>query len=192
MAWRVPFGQGIYLSGVATMSQAQPFSAELPSSSRLLLAQCESLHREQWVPRPLAEVFPFFAEARNLEELTPPFLSFHILTPEVKVRPRALIDYRLRLHGVPLRWRTIITDFEPGRRFVDEQLRGPYRVWRHEHTFEEQNGGTLLTDHVQYLAPGGPLAPLVHRLFVRGDLVRIFDYRKKIIEEKFSKAPTGK
>lgn len=159
----------------------------LPSRDPRLMAGAQTLRREQWVPRPLGEVFAFFADAANLEALTPPWLHFRILTPAVAMEAGALIDYRLYLHGVPLRWRTIITDWEPGRRFVDEQLHGPYRLWRHEHTFSERDGGTVLGDEVRYLAPGGPLAPLVHRVLVRPDLERIFDYRQRIIAERFGR-----
>lgn len=174
------------------MSPPTPSTIRLPSSNQRLRDRAEVLHREQWVPRPPVEVFPFFSAAANLQELTPPFLNFRILTPDVTMAPGALIDYELRLHGVPLRWRTVITDWEPGRRFVDEQLRGPYRLWRHEHLFEARDGGTQLTDHVEYLAPGGPLAPIVHRLFVRKDLQRIFDYRHAFIEAKFATSATEK
>lgn len=159
----------------------------LPSRDPRLMAAAHTLRREQWVPRPPREVFPFFADAKNLQELTPPWLHFRILTPEVALRPGALIDYRLYLHGVPLRWRTIITDWEPDQRFVDEQQHGPYRLWRHEHTFAERDGGTVLGDEVRYLAPGGVLAPLVHRVLVRPDLERIFDFRQRIIAERFGK-----
>ena len=166
------------------MSQPLPLP-KVPSSNSKLLARAESLKREQWVPRPLSVVFPFFADANNLEALTPPWLNFSILTPSVELCTGALIEYKLRLHGVPLRWRTLIGVWEPPHRFVDEQLAGPYTLWHHEHTFTERDGGTLLTDHVRYLAPGGPLAPLIHRFFVNSELARIFDYRQKIIAERF-------
>lgn len=170
------------------MSQ-DPRLPKLPSHNRKLLERADSLNRTQWVPTPISEVFPFFADAHNLQLLTPPWLRFRILTAAIEMRPGALIDYQLRLHGIPLGWRTIITDWEPGIRFVDEQLHGPYRLWRHEHRFAPHEGGTLLSDEVRYLAPGGPLAPLVHRLFVRPDLERIFDYRRQIIAERFGRTP---
>src|SRR5512135_2403182 len=101
------------------------------------------LERSQLVPRPRGEVFAFFAEARNLEAITPPFLRFEILPPVPEaIRPGALIDYRLRLFGLPFRWRTRIEGVEPEQRFVDVQLRGPYRLWHHTHTFEDAPGGT--------------------------------------------------
>jgi ligand-binding SRPBCC domain-containing protein len=138
---------------------------------------------EQWLPRPLAELFPFFADAANLERITPPWLGFHILTPPpVEMRQGALIDYRLRVRGIPLRWRTRIAVWEPPARFVDEQVRGPYRLWVHEHTFAEQEGGTLCRDHVRYAVPGGEL---VHRLLVRPDVERIFAWRQQVLRDLF-------
>jgi ligand-binding SRPBCC domain-containing protein len=160
---------------------------KLPSQNPRLLAAASTLHREQWVPQPLPVVFDFFADAQNLEVLTPPWLNFHILSQGIKLQPGTLIDYRLRLHGVPLRWRTLIAEWQPPYRFTDEQLEGPYRLWHHEHRFSERDGGTLLTDHIRYLAPGGPLAPLIHRLAVRPDLERIFDHRGKVIGERFGR-----
>jgi hypothetical protein len=134
------------------------------------------LHREQWFPRPLDDVFAFFADAGNLETITPPWLGFEVLTPRpIAMRPGALIDYRLRLRGLPVRWRTAISVWQPPHRFVDEQRRGPYREWRHEHTFKAVDGGTLVRDHVRYRVPGGRL---VHELFVRRDVARIFDFRR--------------
>ena len=109
------------------------------------------LTSELMLPRPPAEVFPFFADARNLERLTPPWLRFEVLTPgTIEMRPGATIDYRLRLRGVPIRWRSEITAWEPPFRFVDEQRRGPYRLWIHEHRFDERDGRTVASDHVRY------------------------------------------
>jgi ligand-binding SRPBCC domain-containing protein len=131
-----------------------------------------------------ADVFPFFADAANLERITPPWLRFRILTPlPVEMRPGARIEYRLRLRGVPVRWRTEITAWEPPFRFVDEQLRGPYRWWVHEHRFEEVPGGTLASDRVRYGLRGGRL---VNRLLVQRDLERIFAYRHDVLAERFA------
>lgn len=136
-----------------------------------------------WLLRPRGEVFTFFSDAANLEAITPPWLNFHILTPPpIVMRAGALIDYRLRVHGLPLRWRTRIVVWEPPFRFVDEQLRGPYRRWVHEHTFEERDGGTLCGDRVEYDVPGGRL---IERLFVRRDVERIFAHRKERLTEMF-------
>ncbi|GAB4234480.1 MAG: SRPBCC family protein [Acidobacteriota bacterium] len=137
-----------------------------------------------FLPLPRPEVFAFFADAENLERITPPFLHFTILTPPpVAIRPGALIDYRLRLHGIPLRWRTEISVWEPPHRFVDRQLKGPYRLWVHEHRFEEVAGGTLMRDRVDYLPPGGLFAKLIDRWLVRPDVERIFAYRSEKIQE---------
>jgi ligand-binding SRPBCC domain-containing protein len=137
------------------------------------------LRREQRLPRPPAEVFAFFGDARNLEAITPPLLRFRMLTPDPAVMARGtLLRYRLRVHGVPVRWLTEITEWEPPRRFVDEQREGPYALWRHTHTFEDDGaGGTLMRDEVRYELPLGALGELAHRLLVRRDLARIFDYR---------------
>jgi ligand-binding SRPBCC domain-containing protein len=135
------------------------------------------------VPRPRAEVFAFFADAGNLQELTPPWLRFEILTPRpVEMRPGALIDYRLHLRFIPIRWRTRITAWEPPYRFADEQLRGPYRLWLHEHTFEEDGDGTLCGDFVRYAVPFGALA---NRLLVARDVRKIFAYRERRLQEIF-------
>lgn len=139
------------------------------------------LETEQWLPRKIGEVFEFFADAFQLEAITPPWLHFHVLTPRpISMIPGAKIDYRLRLHGVPVKWQSEISVWEPPCRFVDRQLHGPYRLWHHEHTFVEHNGGTLVHDRVDYSVPGGPL---VHSLLVRRDLERIFSYRRKRLEE---------
>jgi ligand-binding SRPBCC domain-containing protein len=121
------------------------------------------------------ELFPFFAEARNLERITPPWLRFEVLTPApITMAVGTLIDYRLRWRGLPIRWRTEIAAWDPPHRFVDAQQRGPYRLWVHEHTFVDENGGTRMDDVVTYAVPGGSL---VQRLFVGRDVERIFAYR---------------
>lgn len=130
---------------------------------------------ELLLPRSLDEVFAFFGDAHNLQEITPPWLDFKILTPApIVMRPGTIIDYRLKLHGVPFNWRTKITVWEPPLRFVDTQQSGPYRQWIHTHTFEPKGKGTLCRDHVAYAVPGGAL---VNRFFVRGRVGRIFAYR---------------
>jgi ligand-binding SRPBCC domain-containing protein len=140
------------------------------------------LQREHYVARPLADVFDFFAEAHNLERITPPWLSFTVLTPDpIEMRVGALIDYRLRVHGIPLRWTSRIEDWEPGRSFVDRQLRGPYGLWHHRHTFAEEGQGTVVGDEVDYAMPFGALGDLAHPLFLRRDLERIFTYRHEAV-----------
>ena len=138
---------------------------------------------ETCVPRPRNEVFPFFAEARNLQTLTPPWLKFEVLTPSpIILRPGTLIDYRITVHGFPIRWRTEIAEWDPPHQFVDVQLRGPYTLWRHTHTFEERDGGTVCLDQIRYRPRGGAL---VHWLFVRRDVERIFQYRQERLKEMF-------
>ena len=128
------------------------------------------------VPRPRPEVFAFFADAANLEAITPPWLRFQTLTPSpVQMRPGVLIEYKLRVHGIPVRWTSEITAWEPPARFVDEQRRGPYRLWVHEHTFEDApGGGTFVHDRVRYQVPFGRLA---NWLMVERDARKIFSYR---------------
>jgi ligand-binding SRPBCC domain-containing protein len=140
------------------------------------------LERSVVVARPLDEVFPFFADASNLEAITPPFLRFRILSPTpVEMRVGARIEYALSLFRVPLRWTTRITVWEPGVRFVDEQERGPYALWRHTHAFEARGDETLVRDVVEYALPLGPLGALARALFVRRSLERIFDFRERTI-----------
>lgn len=136
-----------------------------------------------FLPHPLETLFPFFADAGNLETLTPRWLRFEILPPlPIRMHKGTLIEYRLRLHGIPLRWQSEITAWEPPQRFVDEQRRGPYRQWIHEHTFTERNGGTEVCDFVRYSVPGGCL---VDFLFVRRDVRRIFEYRTRQLRALF-------
>ena len=141
------------------------------------------LEREQRLPGTPDEVFPFFGDARNLEAITPPWLGFHVVTrAPIEMRAGALIEYRLRLHRLPMGWLTRIEEWEPGERFVDVQLDGPYRLWHHTHAFRPHpQGGTLMTDTVRYALPFGPLGSLAHRVLVRRDLERIFDYRARAV-----------
>ena len=151
-----------------------------------------TLQRRQFFPRPRDEVFPFFADAGNLQAITPQFLHFEYLTPlPVEMRPGTLIDYRIRLLGLPMRWRTRIDEFDPPRRFVDVQLRGPYRMWHHTHEFHEVEGGTLMIDLVRYQMPLGPLGRLVHLLLVRRLLDQIFDYRRRTLAERLGESDTA-
>ena len=142
-----------------------------------------------WLPKPLEEVFPFFSDARNLEVLTPPWLKFEILTDgPVVMKEGQAIDYRLRLRGIPIRWRSSISRWEPPNLFVDEQLKGPYRLWIHEHRFREVQGKTCAEDFVRYSVLGGRLA---NWLLVRRDLERIFQYRRDQLEAIFGTVPTS-
>ncbi|SRR5579871_283324 len=144
------------------------------------------LERDVSLPAPRERVFAFFADARNLERLTPPSLRFRILTPgAIEMRAGAIIDYRIHLSGLPIRWRTVIEAWEPPGRFVDLQEKGPYALWRHTHSFEETSGGTLMHDRVEYALPLGPLGRLAQRLFVARRLDEIFAFRAQVVGELF-------
>lgn len=146
-----------------------------------------TIKREQFIAQPLEEVFAFFARPENLERITPPDLRFHIITPPpLAMREGALFDYVIRLRGLPMRWTTLITEYDPPHRFVDAQLRGPYSFWHHTHTFEAVDGGTRIGDEVRYLLPFGPLGALAHALFVRRDVERIFAHRQRVIGDLFA------
>lgn len=138
-----------------------------------------SLTRRQYVPLDIESVFGFFSDTANLELLTPGWLRFEILTLlPIEMLHGARIDYRLRLRGIPIRWQSEITAWEPPTRFVDQQWKGPYRLWVHEHRFEAAGEGTIVTDEVTYAVPG---SALVNWLFVRPDLDRIFDHRAVVL-----------
>ena len=141
--------------------------------------------QQQRIELPLAEVFPFYADAANLERITPPWLGFEVTTPApIEMKFGALIEYRLRLHGIPVRWRTRIEEWSPPHRFVDAQLSGPYSLWHHTHTFRpDGDGATILGDRVRYATPFGLAGELARTLFVKQDLDRIFDYRRDAVAE---------
>jgi ligand-binding SRPBCC domain-containing protein len=141
-----------------------------------------TLETEQWIARTPEELFGFFGDATNLEQLTPPWLHFHIESLPDEMHKGARIQYRLRLHGIPLHWHSEITAWEPPLRFVDTQIRGPYRSWVHEHRFECLDGGTLMRDRVTYAVSGGAL---IHRFLVAPDLERIFQFRKSRLNSIF-------
>jgi hypothetical protein len=151
-----------------------------------------TLERTQFIPKPRAEVFAFFSDAANLERITPSFLRFSITTPTpIALHPGTIIDYRLSLMGIPFGWRTRIEVFEAELRFVDFQLKGPYRRWHHLHEFEEVAGGTKMTDRVEYELPFGPLGDLARALFVKRTLDSIFDYREKTIATLLGSDPSS-
>jgi ligand-binding SRPBCC domain-containing protein len=139
-----------------------------------------TLRRVQRLPGTPDEVFPFFADAGNLEAITPPWLAFRVITPRpIELRVGALIEYRLTLHRLRINWLTRIEEWEPGERFVDAQLSGPYKLWHHTHEFEpDGEHHTLMRDTVRYALPLAPLSEIAHRAFVARDLRRIFDYRR--------------
>jgi len=141
---------------------------------------------EQWVPRPIDEVFGFFSDAKNLELLTPPHLKFKVLNSSTdSLQAGTLIDYKLQLHGIPFRWQSLIGEWNPSTHFSDTQMRGPYKKWHHTHTFFEQDGGTLIRDHALYRLPFGVLGDTVSYYFVKKDLEKIFSYRIAKTRELF-------
>ena len=142
-----------------------------------------SISSQVSINKPLSVVFPFFSNAANLQQITPPWLQFEVVSPTpIEMKVGQTIDYRLRVRGLPLRWRSEITVWEPPYRFVDEQLKGPYRIWHHEHVFSESNGQTHCEDRVTYAVWGGAIA---NRMFVAGDVRRIFEYRGQRLKEIF-------
>ena len=148
-----------------------------------------SLEKSLWLPQPVDNLFSFFADAANLERLTPPWLRFKILTIlPIDMAVGVQIDYRLRYRGFPLRWRTEILAWEPPRRFVDCQIKGPYRRWVHEHVFLQQDGGTLVVEQVEYALLGGLLT---NALLIGRDLDRIFAYREQRLLDIFGNLPAA-
>ncbi|MDX2166925.1 MAG: TIGR01777 family oxidoreductase [Deltaproteobacteria bacterium] len=200
-ALRLAFGE---LGGVLLASQrALPaaalrhgFAFRFADVAAALRDCCADLSQvidvEQWLPQPPAAVFAFFADAANLERITPPFLHFRVLgssTPALGTG--TLIDYRLRLHGVPLRWRSVIERWQPERGFVDRQLRGPYALWEHTHQFTAANDGTLVRDRIRYRLPFGALGEVIAGRWVARDLARIFAFRRAASAAIFAAPSTG-
>jgi len=145
------------------------------------------LTMHQWLEPSPDELWPFFSNAANLEEITPDRVHFHVLTPQpVDMHPGALIDYRLKIRGLPLRWRTHISDWTPPHGFIDQQVRGPYDLWHHQHRFAPDATGTRCTDVVHYRVPGGPLSPIIHALFVGPDVRDIFAHRAIVLADKYA------
>ncbi len=147
------------------------------------MAHTYQLIRKQWLAQSLEATFAFFSRPENLEQITPPWLGFHIVSAEKELHAGSRIEYRLRVHGFPMRWISEITDWSPPHRFVDTQLRGPYAIWRHEHRFFSENDGTRTEDEVHYALPFGALGQLAHTLMVRRDVEAIFDFRQKRLVE---------
>ena len=141
---------------------------------------------ESFFAKPVEEIFRFFSNAENLGLVTPPHLKFEIITPlPIEMKKGALIEYRLKIHQIPLYWQTEITVWEPPFRFIDIQLKGPYRKWIHEHRFERVGNKTKMSDQLEYAVPGGPLAPFINKIFVSKDVKKIFSYRKNKFQEIF-------
>jgi len=142
-----------------------------------------TIFAEQWLPWTPAELFPFYGDAGNLEVLTPDFLRFEVVTPRpIEMKPGAIIDYRLKVRGLPIRWRTRIAEWEPDTHFIDEQIRGPYKKWYHMHRFEPVAKGTRVIDQVNFRPKGGPLT---YHMFVKRDVEKIFGYRQQLLKQMF-------
>jgi ligand-binding SRPBCC domain-containing protein len=151
------------------------------------------LEREQWLPAPPAAIFDFFADAANLEAITPPRLHFRILSPRpIEMRAGARIDYRLVLRLVPFHWVTRIAEWDPPRRFVDVQERGPYAYWHHTHEILPRQGGSLVRDVVRYALPFGVIGVVAHRLFIHRELDEIFAFRKRTLEKLLGGVETAR
>jgi len=143
--------------------------------------------RDQWLSASLDAVFGFFSNAANLDAITPDWLGFRILTPlPVEMRIGARLEYRLQLAGIPVRWRTRISHWDPPHGFVDVQESGPFALWEHRHRFTPSNGGVLMQDQVRYALPLGPLGEVAHALAVRSALAAIFDHRYACVLERFA------
>ena len=143
-----------------------------------------TLDAQMWLPLPIDATFAFFRDIANLDRLTPPWVHFETIAPDpIVLTAGAVIDHRLRIHGMPIRWVSEITLWQPPTRFIDEQRRGPYKLWVHRHDFVEENAGTWIRDHVDYVPRGWILEPLLNRWLVAPDLRKIFTYRHKKIRE---------
>lgn len=187
--WRV---LGVLL-GLAVLERAlrAAFSGDRrrPSDS----AHTYVLESTQTIPAPVGQVFPFFEDPQNLGKITPARMRFEILDIQnLPMQRGTKIEYRIRPLGIPQSWETEIVEYEPGRLFVDLQTRGPYRFWRHRHTFADVDGATLMRDGVQYQMPLGPIGRLVHFLFVSRMLRDIFDYRERVVRETFQSSAAKK
>lgn len=151
-------------------------------------ARTYRLTAEQWLPAPLEEVFEFFSDAGNLEKLTPPWIEFNIITPNITMRKGALIEYRLKIKGIPILWQSEIPVWDPPHSFVDNQLKGPYQRWYHRHLFSREANGTTIQDIIDYSVPGGAL---IHRMFVEPDVLKIFRYRQQVLDVLFPSQKTA-
>ena len=150
------------------------------------------LKRNITIPAPVEEVFSFFSKSENLNLITPPWLNFKILTPPpIKMEKNVLIDYSIKLLGLKMTWKTEITVWQPPHRFTDRQITGPYRVWEHSHLFEENEGSTEMEDVIRYAVPGFVLSPLVHFLYVRPRLDKVFAFREQRMLELFTSREKG-
>jgi ligand-binding SRPBCC domain-containing protein len=143
------------------------------------------LEREQWLPRPIDTIFEFFSRPENLQVITPSWLDFRMVKAPHTLDAGSLIQYCLRWHGLPIRWTTIMTQWNPPFGFVDRQLSGPYALWNHEHSFDEHQGGTRMRDRVTYALPLGALGRFAHIALVRRDVQSLFDFRAEAMRRLF-------
>ena len=142
------------------------------------------LETQLWLPQSRDKIFDFFSDPGNLDRLTPAWLKFRIETPlTTKISLGTILDYRLRIHGLPIHWQSQISAWEPPDRFIDRQTKGPYSLWIHQHYFEDSDGGTIVGDDVEYAVPGGAI---VQKLLVAPDLDRVFKYRHQVLEQLFN------
>ena len=151
-----------------------------------------ALERRQTVNAPPEEAFAFFADPRNLEAITPPWLRFRIVEAPERLERGARLRYRLSLFGLPIRWRTEIVEWTPPRGFVDRQRRGPFLLWEHAHRLRAVDGGTEIYDHVRYRLFLGPLGDVIRRVLVRGWVEGIFDYRAEAVVTELRRARAGR
>ena len=140
-----------------------------------------TLRCEMHAAVPIEEAFRVFEDPLNLAKVTPSWLNFRVTSDSVKLRPGAEITYRIAWMGIPMSWKTLIAEYDPPRRFIDEQAKGPYTLWRHRHDFRAEDGGTVISDHVDYILPLGPLGKLAHALMVKRQLRQIFRFRQQAI-----------
>jgi ligand-binding SRPBCC domain-containing protein len=184
LVWVLFFGAGFSHGSALDFFGIQKLrSGEQARTLGMVIMRIREFRSALWLPFSPEEVFPFFGDATNLDAITPPWMHFHTITPPpIVMKEGTLIDYRLRVRGVPIRWRTRISAWEPSHRFVDEQLRGPYRQWIHEHTFEPKDGGTLARDVVKYAVP---FDFFVHSWLVRPDVEKIFQHRTEALKQRF-------
>ena len=178
---------------VCAAAQRLGFTFTYPTLTAALTDLCREhvteLEYEQWVPQPPPAIFPFFSDAHNLEKITPAFMRFSVRgvsTPEMQ--EGTVLDYRLQVHGMPMRWRSVIESWNPPSGFVDRQVRGPYGLWHHTHEFESWNGGTIVRDRIRYALPMGALGELVAGWLVARDVATIFAYRHEQIQTLFGGA----
>lgn len=151
-----------------------------------------TLKREQLIERSLREVFALFERPENLALISPPAMEYIVFTPRpIEKKAGTVIDYSVRVFGIRMHWMTLITEYQPPYRFVEVQLKGPYTFWHHTHIFDESSRGTNIIDEVRYILPFGLLGRLVHALLVKREIVKIFEYRAKVIEHTFRQGVTN-